>query len=197
MPSTAQPTNSLINHGLAFLGLLAFIVGFIGARIFTTINPRTWVVIGGIHFHHFWYGLVMVVIAGWLAIISALPTHRRVIALVFGLGGGLIGDETGLLLTFGDYRSLLTYLVVIGFIAVAILCLIFVGYKDRLERDVMALGSGERLVHIGVVIAALSPLAFSENVVLLWPGILAFGAMLIALGTWNHRKLHDQRSSQI
>jgi hypothetical protein len=91
------------NFGLTFLALLSFIVAFFTARIFTTINPDTVVVSGGIHFHHFWYGLAMVATAGWLGISSNHPSLRRVYAVVFGFGGGLIGDEIGLLLTFGNY----------------------------------------------------------------------------------------------
>ena len=87
-----------INFGLTFLALLSFTVAFFTARIFTTINPDTVVVSGGIHFHHFWYGLAMVATAGWLGISSNHLSLRRVYAVVFGFGGGLIGDEIGLLL---------------------------------------------------------------------------------------------------
>jgi hypothetical protein len=186
MSSEAGPGMSVINHGLAFLGLLAFMTSFFGARIFTTIYPHTWVVVGGVHFHHFWYGLGMLAIAGWLGIISTLPTHRRIYALVFGLGGGLIGDEIGLLLTFGNYQSELTYFFGIGFIGCALLVLLFASYRDKLRHDVTGLGTGERLVHIGVVVACLSVLAFPVHM-LLGTSILIIGA-LIALGGWQHRR---------
>src|SRR5271169_6019252 len=113
-----------MNFGLASLALSAFVVSFFGARIFTTINPDTVVVSGGVHFHHFWYGLAMVVAAGWLGIVSFHPTLNRVYATVFGLGGGLIGDEVGLLLTFGNYHSELTYVFFVAFICVVSLLLI-------------------------------------------------------------------------
>jgi hypothetical protein len=184
----ATPEESAINHGLAFLGLLAFVAGFFGARIFTTISPHTWVVMSGIHFHHFWYGLAMLGIAGWLGIISTLPTHRRVYALVFGLGGGLIGDEIGLLLTFGNYYSELTYVFIIGFISITTLSLLFINYKDKLKRDVTGLGIGERLVHVGIVIACLSTLPFSVDAPFLGLVILIMGALIVALGAWHHRK---------
>jgi hypothetical protein len=179
---------SVINHGLAFLGLLAFMASFFGARIFTTIYPHTWVVVGGIHFHHFWYGLGMMGVAGWLGIISTRPTHRRIYALLFGLGGGLIGDEVGLLLTFGNYQSELTYVFGIGFIVCAVSGLLFVSYRDKLRHDVTGLGTGERLVHVGVVVAGLSVLAFSVNA-MLGILILAIGAV-IALGGWKLRSRH-------
>ena len=186
MPMPARRGKGVINHGLAFLGLLAFMTSFFGARIFTTMYPHTWVVVGGIHFHHFWYGLGMMGIAGWLGIISTRPTHRRIYALVFGLGGGLIGDEIGLLLTFGNYQSELTYVFGIGFIVCAVLGLLFVSYRDKLRHDVTGLGIGERLVHVGVVVAGLSALAFSVNA-LLGTLILTIG-VVIAVGGWQHRK---------
>ncbi len=183
-----QKQGGSVNHGLAFLALLGFMAGFFGARTFTTIYPHTVVVTGGIHFHHFWYGLGMVSVAGWLGIISNHPTHRRIYALVFGLGGGLIGDEIGLLLTFGNYYSQLTYIFGIGIIAGGSTLLLLLRYWNQLERDVTALGSGERLLHIGVVIAGLSVLAFSFEALLLGVGTLAAGITMASIGVWLHRK---------
>jgi len=174
---------SIINHGLAFLGLFAFIVSFCGARIFTTLHPHTWVILDGIHVHHFWYGLVMVTVAGWLGIIATVPTHRRLYALVFGLGAGLIGDEVGLLLTFGNYYSELTYVFGVGFIVVALLGLLLTSYRDRLKNDVTGLGTDERLVHIGVIIAGLSVAAFSVSAFLTGSVILVIGVAIAAIGT--------------
>jgi hypothetical protein len=177
------PNGSIINHGLAFLGLLAFIVSFSGARIFTTLHPHMWVVIDGIHVHHFWYGLVMLAVAGWLGIISTHPLHRRLYALVFGLGVGLIGDEVGLLLTFGNYYSELTYVFAVSFIVVALLGLLLSSYKDRLKDDVTGIGTNERLVHIGVIIAGLSIAAFSVSAFLAGSIILVVGVAVAAAGT--------------
>src|SRR5437667_7042898 len=57
---------TIFRHGLAFYGTLAFVASFLGARLFATLNPTVTVVRAGIHFHHFWYGLAMVVSTGWL-----------------------------------------------------------------------------------------------------------------------------------
>lgn len=64
MATSTAYQGSTINHGLAFLGLLAFIVSFSGARIFTTLHPHTWVIIDGVHVHHFWCGLAILAVAG-------------------------------------------------------------------------------------------------------------------------------------
>src|SRR3989441_6257128 len=99
---------SINRRGLSFLGTLAFMTAFFGARVFAILNPTVVVAQGSIHFHHFWYGMGMVTLAGWLGIAFNRPRLVRTYAIIFGLGAGLIGDEVGLLLTFGDYQSSLT-----------------------------------------------------------------------------------------
>ncbi len=171
---SASP-NSTAKHGLAFLTLLSFIAGFLAARAFTTISPGTVVVTGGIHFHHFWYGLLMVISAGWLAIVSDHPQYDRVIAIVFGLGAGLIGDEMGLLVTLGDYQSELTYVFFVGILSFAGLAFLLVRYRAQLERDVLSLEAGERLTHFGIFIAGLSSVGWAF-------GYLAVGLAVFSLG---------------
>src|SRR5467141_3111128 len=97
-------------HTLAFIAIASFLVSFFGSRLFATVCPTCVVVGSGIHFHHFWYGIGMVALTGWLAIVGKRTDRLdRAYALVYGLGLGLIGDEVGLLLTFGNYYSELTY----------------------------------------------------------------------------------------
>src|SRR5437016_2957918 len=95
---------TVFRHGLAFYGTLAFVASFLGARLFATLNPTVTVVRGGIHFHHFWYGLAMVVSTGWLGITLSNERMGRNLAIIFGLGAGLIGDEVGLLLPSATTR---------------------------------------------------------------------------------------------
>lgn len=187
MSELTRAEKGIINHGLAFLGLLGFITSFLMARAFTTIKPHTWVLVGGIHFHHFWYGLGLVGIAGWLGIISMLPAHRRVYALVFGLGGGLIGDEVGLLLTFGDYHSQLTFVFFVAFLTFATMALLLISYRDKLKHDVIELETGERMAHIGMVIAVLSALGFTVDV-LLGSLILCTGVLIALFGWYRNRR---------
>ncbi len=177
-----------INHGLAFLALLSFMISFFGARVFTTLTPDTVVVSGGIHFHHFWYGLAMVVTAGWLGIISTHPALSRVYATIFGFGGGLIADEVGLLLTFGNYYSQLTYVVFVGFICAVGLLALLVKYREGLQREVISLERGERMVQIGVVVAAFSALAFSFGFVAIGLGVVLAGIVVAVAGIALRRK---------
>ena len=110
---------------------LSFIAAFLSARLFTTLFPSTLVITGGVHLHHFWYGLAMVALAGGLGIVYNRPQCRRFYAVVFGLGGGLIGDEVGLLLTLGNYHSDLTYFFFVTVVLAGSLAFLLFGYRKR------------------------------------------------------------------
>lgn len=175
-------------QGLAFLAMLFFVVSFFSARIFTTVYPDTVVVSSGIHFHHFWYGLGMVIVAGWLGIASNRPEYDRVYAVVFGLGLGLVGDEVGLLLTFGDYHSELTYVVFVAGVSFASVAILGIRYWARIRAEVFGLGRGETTAHVGIAVSALSalPLAFDHLDAGL--GILLAGMLIALCGAWMHRR---------
>ena len=179
-------------QGLAFLALLFFFIGFSAARIFATIYPSVVVQSSGIHFHHFWYGLLMLVVAGWLGIASNRPEHDRAYAIIFGFGLGLVGDETGLLLTLGDYRSELTYVVFVVGLGVAIMLFLAVRYWEQFRDELLRVGYGERVIYLGIGIAALSalPLAFDLQIV----GAVVFlvGASISMAGVWLRRRRGDQ-----
>jgi hypothetical protein len=179
-------------QGLAFLALLFFVVGFSAARIFATIYPSVVVQSSGIHFHHFWYGLLMLVVAGWLGIASNRPEHDRAYAIIFGFGLGLVGDETGLLLTFGDYRSELTYVVFVVGLGFAVMLFLAVRYWEQLRSELLRVGYGERAVYLGIGIAALSalPLAFDHLTIGLF--VFLVGVSVSAAGVWLHRRRGDQ-----
>lgn len=174
-------------HGLAFLTLGSFIASFLLARAFTTIAPSTVVFTGGIHFHHFWYGLAMVVAAGWLSIVSNHPEFDRIYAIVFGLGAGLIGDEVGLLLTLGDYQSGLTYVFFVGLLSFAGIVYLLLRFRSRL-RSVLRIGTGERLLQLGVFTAGMSAVVFAFDYRVLGLVIFTAGALISVIGYLIHRR---------
>ncbi len=69
------------------------------------------IILFGYHIHHFYFGILFICLAGWLAIVGSNTIKRDYIAIVYGLGLGLFLDEIGLLLTWGDYYSALTYTI--------------------------------------------------------------------------------------
>ena len=161
------------------MGTLGFMTGFFAARLFAVQNPNVVVVQGGIHFHHFWYGLGMVTLAGWLGIAFNRSRLVRTYAIIFGLGAGLIGDEVGLLLTLGDYQSSLTTDFFVGVIGFIILASTLLRYRKIVMKDVIHTSWNERFVYTGISLAGLSAIFFAVNSVT--PGLIlaAVGVILI------------------
>src|SRR6266508_2738057 len=139
MPAQTKPLR--FKHGLSFLATLAFVGGFFGARIFHLLLPGVMIITqGGIHFHHFWYGLAMMGVSGWLGIVDTDVKFARIYAVVFGVGAGFVGDEVGLLLTFDDDYSELTLDFFVSAIAFVILAVLLIRYRD-LDRKSTRLNS--------------------------------------------------------
>lgn len=179
---------SIFRHGLAFYGTLSFVAAFFGARAFATLNPTVVVVRGGIHFHHFWYGLAMVVASGWTGIALSDAKIGRVLAIVFGLGAGLIGDEVGLLLTFGDYYSGLTEVFFVGAIGFIIIAMLLSRGRSRIEKDVFDISPRERLLQIGVFIAGISTIFFAASYWVEGVATFVVGLLLLFWGLERRRR---------
>ena len=152
---TQRRRGLVIRYALSFYGTLGFIAGFSGARLFATLDPTLSVVRGGIHFHHFWYGLAMVVVTGWLGIAITTDRWGRLLAAIFGLGVGLIGDEVGLLLTFGDYQSEISAWFFVGSISAIILVTLLFRFRSQLEKDIFGVRTKEHLTHVGIFLGIL------------------------------------------
>jgi len=185
-PSPPPPPRST-THGLLFLMFLSFIASFLVARAFATLNPHTVVVTGGVHFHHFWYGLILIVLSGALGIVHDDPRFRRLYAVLFGLGGGLVGDEIGLLLTFGNYDSVLTLYFFVVVVSGGALLTLFSRYRKELEYDVISLERGERLVYAGLGVTSASALWFAAGLLVPGAAVLIVGAVIAAAGLRSHR----------
>src|ERR1051325_9184347 len=78
----------------------AFILTAIGARIFSWYVPWIhWEPVPGMHIHHYVYGIFILAIAGYLAMIFKTDRATSWIALLYGLGIGLTFDEFGMWLS--------------------------------------------------------------------------------------------------
>ncbi len=182
----AAPTSH--KHSLSFMAALSFAAGFFGARIFHTVFPDTEVFIGPIHFHHFWYGLALITLAGWLGIAYNSERRNRTYAVLFGLGLGFIGDEVGLLLTFGNYTSPLTYDFFVAAICFIVLVTLLVRYWKEVESDVIRLGTKERFIHVGIFLAGFSTIFFAfdfPNLAYLGVPFAVIGALMLLAGLWR------------
>ena len=90
------------------IGLIAFSVALWGSKLFTAISPGSslFFQIGdfNIHFHHFNYGIIALVIGLILTFFEG-SWFVRIEHLLFGAGLGFIVDEYWLLLTFDDHAA--------------------------------------------------------------------------------------------
>ncbi len=184
------------NHGLSFIAVFSFVFSFFGSRLFATLNPTVVVETGGIHFHHFWYGLVMVSASGWLGITVRNERFDRLFAVVYGLGAGFIGDEVGLLLTFGNYQSELTYLFFIGAICFIFLATLALRYGKQLERDLSSISRKERLFQAGVFLMGFSAFFFAFGSLEVGTLTLATGGAITILSYERRKKQDQSRSSE-
>jgi len=76
---------------------IAFVLTVIGARLFSLVLPRVhWEPVPGMHIHHYVYGIFILTIAGYLALIFKSQGATSWIALLFGFGVGLTFDEFGM-----------------------------------------------------------------------------------------------------
>src|SRR5215469_3044937 len=72
----------------------AFLLSVAGAQLFSKFYPRVhWEPVPGMHIHHYVYGIFILVIAGYLALVFRGDGARPWIALLYGLGVGLTFDE--------------------------------------------------------------------------------------------------------
>jgi amino acid transporter len=177
-------------HGLTFIATLAFVVSFFGSRLFATLFPTTVVMQGGIHLHHFWYGIALISVAGWMGIAWRNERLYRLYAVLYGLGAGFVGDEVGLLLTFNNYQSELTYLFFIAAISFVIIATLFLRYRSQLTEELLKLSPRERAAMIGVYLTGFSVffLFLSSGVSLGAIPLALVGLTILIITYVRHRK---------
>jgi hypothetical protein len=75
----------------------AFILTAAGARLFSLVLPWVhWEPIAGMHIHHYVYGIFILTVAGYLALLFKGDRATLWIGLLYGLGVGLTFDEFGM-----------------------------------------------------------------------------------------------------
>ena len=74
----------------------SFVLTAILARWVSRVDPGFHYNIGGIHIHHYMYGIFMITVAGYLALVFKGPKATFWIALLYGWGAGFTFDEMGM-----------------------------------------------------------------------------------------------------
>ena len=161
---------------LSFIMLSSFLASFAVARVFTGFYPSTTLVIQGIHVHHFWYGLALLAVGGWLGINYRDDHIERLAAIIFGIGGGLVGDEIGLLLTFGNYYSELTYTFLIALLAFSFMATLFKRHGKTIITELYGFSRKYVDLYIGLFLAFTSSafLIQSNNTVVILLASITF-----------------------
>jgi hypothetical protein len=189
-----QPRPHLVTAALS-----AFVFSFIAARTFTTFFPSTVLITSGIHIHHFWYGIVLLAVGGWIGISYNNKETDQLGAVLYGAGGGLIVDEVGLLLTFGNYWTSLTYTFLTIILAFVGVLLIISRYRQIIEADLFDFLRSRFGLHLGVFLLAIS-IAFTtetSNLVVTVTSITltAVSIILIIFHIFQRFKKYSKRSS--
>lgn len=96
------------------------------------------IILFGYHIHHFYFGILLMGLAGWFSITGITKVSREKLALIYGSGLGLLMDEIGLLLTWGDYYSSLTYLLSIFLFGTFFNIIFFPDFWKKVRRDVIS-----------------------------------------------------------
>lgn len=165
---------------LSFIMLAFFLASFVVARVFTAFFPSTVLVVQGYHVHHFWYGLALLAIGGWLGINYRDDHTERIAAIIFGVGGGLVGDEIGLLVTFGNYYSELTYTFVISLLAFVFMATLFKRHGQAIITELFGFFRLHIDLYVGLFLAFVSSafLIQSDNTVVI---VLSSITFIVAL----------------
>jgi hypothetical protein len=140
---------------------------------------------GGYHIHHFWFGLAMLVIGGWTGISYQNERSDRFASVIFGAGGGLVGDEVGLLLTFGEYWTGITYTFIIVVSSVAVIVILFSTYSETIRSEFNTFLIGDFGFYFGVFLTVVSTafLIEAENMItIIILSVLALTGLVIILG---------------
>jgi hypothetical protein len=105
----------------------------------------------------------MLAVGGWLGISYNDERIDRLAAILFGAGGGIIGDEAGLLLTLGDYWTSLTYTVIITFLAIVSITILLIRYSNTIRTEFSHFARSNASLYFGVFLAAVSAAILLET----------------------------------
>lgn len=109
----ARIYNGLIRKrrdAISFLILFFFFITFVASRTINYLNtaeiiPDSLMInrnLRGVHVHHLAFGIIILTIAGYLALFFHGQTARHRIAVLYGIGLGLAYDEFGMWLMLKD-----------------------------------------------------------------------------------------------
>ncbi len=82
-----------------FLIFISILISFGLARLSVLVFPGNSLFIKDYQIHHFFYGIGLIAISNWIALVTNKESMFKFSAVLFGLGLGQVIDEFGLILT--------------------------------------------------------------------------------------------------
>jgi len=112
---------------LQFIITISFLIAFTASRAIVVLSgeskPSLELWIGNYHIHHFFLGILLLSLSGWMGLVGNQKKYKYSSAILYGGGLGLLIDEIGLLLTWGNYWAKQSYVfgVIVIFIFLSII----------------------------------------------------------------------------
>ncbi len=122
---------------------------------------------------------------------------NRIAAILFGAGGGLIGDEVGLLLTLSAqaYWADFTYTLVISFLALISIMILFIRYNKLIRMEFTQFLVSNASLYLGVFLLAISVaflLETDDMIVIAVSSFLAISASVIIIAYFTQKIIKYQ-----
>ncbi|MCL5675559.1 MAG: hypothetical protein M1120_00330 [Patescibacteria group bacterium] len=119
----------------SFMVLLFFLLTFVVSRTYIYLNtvgivPDNWFLnrsIRGVHIHHLAFGIVILTISGYLALIFHSQRIKHYISALYGVGLGLAYDEFGMWLHLRDNYWIRQSYDAIAIITVLLINIVYFG----------------------------------------------------------------------
>ncbi|MEM4398027.1 MAG: hypothetical protein QW757_05390 [Candidatus Woesearchaeota archaeon] len=125
-----------------FLIFIFLLASFFISRVFVLYFPGRSLFIKDYHIHHFFFGLIFLCVAGYIALVSNKISLHRLSAVLYGIGLGMMLDEIGLFLTCGtytmecDYWARVTYDVFIIVVSLFLAIIYFEPFWKRVGKSI-------------------------------------------------------------
>lgn len=120
---------------LQFIITLSFLISFTLSRAIVVLSgeskPSLELWIGNYHIHHFFIGILLLAISGWMGLIGIQSKYKYTSAILYGAGLGLLIDEIGLLITWGNYWAKQSYVFGVMVIVIFLSIILYEHIRER------------------------------------------------------------------
>ncbi len=120
---------------LQFVITVTFLIAFTASRALVVLSgeskPSLELWIGNYHIHHFFFGMLLLSVSGWLGLVGNRKKYKFISAILYGSGLGLLIDEIGLLITWGNYWARQSYFFGVIVIFIFLSIILYEHIKER------------------------------------------------------------------